>query len=286
MLDAGLCIYSTKMQCGTGKREAMKYSVCIEMMFKEMPYEERFRAAAQCGFHAVEIWRWSRRNIKELKNIAKDQGVDIMLLNVDNTNEEISEQLWQGIVSCSSREAVIDSVKRTMDVCDYMGTSKAVVLSGNLQKGIPYEDQRAYLISVLQEASQIAAGSGVTLIFEPLNTYSRPDVLVSRAKDGFDILREVGSDAVKLLYDVYHQQLMEGNIIQTIKENISLTGHIQIADVPGRHEPGTGEINFDNVLSAIDATGYTEYVGMEYIPTGLTKDSFEFLKRRLSNEQT
>ena len=256
----------------------IKYSVCIDMMFAELPFYKRIQAVSDSGFKAVEIWKWSTRDIEMIKRETEKNSVEIALINIDSKDGEVSEVLWSGgILSCSDEEAVIDAVKQTMEVCDYLEIKKTIVLPGNKNSGVPYKEQKEKLIAVLRKAAIIAEKAGITIVLEPLNTYNRPEVFLSCAKEGFDIVREVDNDSIKLLYDVYHQQQMEGNIIRTISENIDLIGHIQIADVPGRHQPGTGEINFKNVLKAIGETSYEGYVGLEYIPTIATKDSFDFL---------
>lgn len=256
----------------------IKYSVCIDMIFVEIPFYERIQAVSDSGFKAVEIWKWSTRDIEIIKHVIEKNSMEIALINIDSRDCEVSEDLWTGgILSCGSEKAVIDAVKQTIEVCSYLGVKKTVILPGNKRNGMPYEKQREKLISVLKEAAVIAEKAGVTLVLEPLNTFNRPEVFLSCSKEGFDIIREVNNDSVKLLYDIYHQQQMEGNIIRTISENIGLIGHIQIADVPGRHQPGTGEINYKNILKAIGDTSYKGYVGLEYIPTVATKDSFSFI---------
>ena len=115
---------------------------------------------------------------------------------------------------------------------------------------------------------------GVTLVLEPLNVlHDHRGYYLWSSYEGFGIIEEVGSPAVKLLYDVYHQQISEGNLISNIKNNAHLIGHVHIADVPGRHQPGTGEINYKNVFAALDSAGYEGYTGMEFSPVGTSADA-------------
>jgi len=117
------------------------------------------------------------------------------------------------------------------------------------------------------------------LVIEPLNVLvDHPGYYLTTSAEGFEILDEVDSPNVKLLYDIYHQQVTEGNLIATITSHIAQIAHFHVADVPGRHEPGTGEINWVNVLRAIDEAGYAGYVGLEYMPTGATVESLEYIK--------
>jgi hydroxypyruvate isomerase len=114
----------------------------------------------------------------------------------------------------------------------------------------------------------LAEKAGVTLVLEPLNVYvDHPGYFLDGSAAGFDLVRAVGSPRIKLLYDIYHMQVMEGNIIQTLTSNLDVIGHVHVADVPGRHEPGTGELSYANIFEALRQAGYDKYVGFEFEPT-------------------
>ncbi len=132
------------------------------------------------------------------------------------------------------------------------------------------------MVACLKTAAPLAEEAGVTLVLEPLNILvDHPGYFLTSSREGFEIVEQVGSPAVKLLYDIYHQQVTEGNLIATITSHIDLIGHFHAADVPGRHEPGTGEINYANVLAAIDEAGYEGFIGLEYAPTVATAESLQ-----------
>jgi len=153
-----------------------------------------------------------------------------------------------------------------------------VVLSGFKIPGMTREQQHASMVEGLKRAHDIVASAGVTIVVEVINTLARIEPLnpkgdnhsryfLDRSPEAFEMVREVGSPFVKILYDLYHVQIMEGNLIETIRANMAAIGHIHVADVPGRHEPGTGEIQFENVFRAIEAANYKGFLGMEYIPS-------------------
>jgi hydroxypyruvate isomerase len=121
----------------------------------------------------------------------------------------------------------------------------------------------------VKELAPLAEAAGVTLVLEPLNIHvDHPGYFLNTSKTGIQLVREVASPNIRLLYDIYHMQVMEGNLIDTLTKNLDVIGHIHVADVPGRHEPGTGEINYGNVFAALRQAGYMGYIGMEFAPTG------------------
>jgi len=138
---------------------------------------------------------------------------------------------------------------------------------------------RRMAVDNLARAAPLARAAGITLLVEALNTWESPRYFLDRSRLGLDIVREVGEPNVRFQYDCYHMQRMEGQLIDTLTKNLEWIGHVQLADVPGRHEPGTGEIDYDNVLRALEAAGYAGYVGLEYRPSGKTEDSLAWLPR-------
>jgi hydroxypyruvate isomerase len=155
-------------------------------------------------------------------------------------------------------------------------------MAGNTSPALSRQQQRTNLVESLSEAARIVSGSGVTLVLEPLNsTVNHPGYFLDTTSEGWQILSELGSDRVKLLYDVYHVQIMEGNLIAGLEPHLDQLGHLHIGDVPGRHEPGTGEINYRNVLKWIHDSGYQGHMGFEYRVTDDTWSSLERVRREL-----
>jgi len=155
----------------------------------------------------------------------------------------------------------------------------SIVTTGN-EMSLPRSVQHEAIVAGLKGVAAEAEAQEITLVLEPLNILvDHKGYYLATSDEGLQILREVGSPRVKLLYDIYHQQITEGNLIQRITSSIDLIGHFHCADVPGRYEPGTGEINYVNVFRAIAETGYDGYIGLEFRPTGDHADALQATKR-------
>src|SRR5437588_10642767 len=180
------------------------------------------------------------------------------------------------LVDPADREAFLAEIKASTEAAKRFEAARLVTLTGNELPGVPREAQHKSIVEGLKAAHAVVAPLGVTLIVEPLNTLvNHQGYYLNHAPEAFEIMREVGSPNVKILYDIYHVQIMDGNLIDSIRKNIGLIGHFHVGDVPGRHEPGTGEIDYGNVFKAIQATGFKDFVAMEYNPS---KDPMETLR--------
>jgi len=237
----------------------IKLSACIEMIFTEVPFPDRIAKVSEIGLPAFEFWSWSSRDIGEIKRRKQRYGLQTAAFGVDPTVSLVD----QGIVG-----SFVKAVEGSINTAHELDCKTLIVTTGNELKGVPRSEQHERIVNCLKEAAAVVEGEKVTLVLEPLNVLvNHMGYYLSSSSEGFDIIKEVGSPNVKLLYDIYHQQITEGNLISTIIKNIGMIGHFHAADVPGRHEPGTGEINYANVLKAISDAGYEGYVGLELAPT-------------------
>lgn len=239
------------------------------MMFTELPFEERIEAAKKAGFSAWEMWNWANRDVQALGEIIEKADLPAAGCLVGSRDDQ-RITAWQkgGMLVESNATLFAEMVEETISTVDILGIKTFIVTTGNTLENVPMEQQQQAIVSCLSAAAPILKKHGCTIVLEPLNVLvNHMGQYLSTSKQGFEILRQVGSEHVKLLYDVYHQQITEGNLIDTITKNIDAIGHFHIADVPGRYEPGTGEINYKNVLRAISKTGYSHYVGCEYRPS-------------------
>ena len=237
-----------------------KFSVCIEMIFRQadVDYPERVAQAASAGADAVEFWGWKGKDLGGIGQAASEHGVAIAAFGAT------SERL----VDAGSRGAFVAGVEEAIDLAEQLSCPGCLQTVGQELEGVDRAKQHQAIVDALSAAAPKLEESGLKLYVEPLNILvNHKGYYLSTSAEGFEILREVGSPNVLLLYDIYHQQITEGNIIQTIEENIDLIGHFHLADVPGRNEPGTGELNYANIFKRIDALGYGGYVGMEFKPT-------------------
>src|SRR5262249_7247581 len=155
-----------------------------------------------------------------------------------------------------------------MNTAEKLETSGVIVLSGNRIESVSRASQHQACVETLKRAGDLAAKRDVTLLLENIDAEENPQYFLTSVAEGFEIVRKVDNPHVKLLYDFYHEQISEGNLIKKLQENIDLVGLVHIADVPGRHEPGTGEINYSNIFRKLTELRYDRYVGMEFRPTG------------------
>jgi len=254
-----------------------KFSVCIDMMFSYLDFYDRFSAAKKAGADAVEFWKWTNKDIDRVCEEIKNNGLEFAIFNIDSTDETLSYDLSRGILNAGRKEELKKALEESIPVYKKLGANGMIVLIGETLD-IPYEEQISNIIDCLNFVKPLAEENGITLLVEPLNDFDRKNYFLPRSKEVFEILKEVNSPNIKLLFDIYHEQLMRGNLINSINENIDLIGHFHVADAPGRHEPGTGEINYPNVIGAIDSTDYARYIGLEYRATKPDEQTMDFIK--------
>jgi hydroxypyruvate isomerase len=262
----------------------MKYSICIENFYKDLFFEDKFAAAKRDGFEYCEFWTWKDRNWGGVKKAIADSGIKIAafsgddeysLINPDESSR-YAEFLRKSIEKAKEihcRNLVIHS-----DALNKDGSAKKMV------KPLSYEVKLLNMYKVLECVAPFAEKEDVTLVLEPLNTRSgqpraHQNYFLDHPQTAFELTRQVGSEKVKVLYDIYHMQLMAGNIIHTLKENMDQLGYIHLADVPGSHEPGTGELNCNNILKALDSLEYSGFVGFELLPSETDAKAIEAIKR-------
>lgn len=250
----------------------MKVSVCIEMVYTEYPFLERIRLAAEQGYDAVEFWNWDNKDLPAIKETAQSAGIKIATFqsNVGGT-----------LIHPDHRANFIKGIQQSLEKACEMGAGALFLLTDELGSDrsvrfqfpeLSAEEKRQSVLDGLKALAPLAEAAGVILMLEALNVYvDHPGYFLNASQTGFQLVREVDSPHIRLLYDIYHMQVMEGNLIQTVTENLNLIGHVHVADVPGRHEPGTGEINYRNIFATLQQGGYQGYVGMEFSPTGDSK---------------
>ena len=243
----------------------MHYSICVDMLFSDENFNKRIDIAKKCDVQAVEFWKWSNKNIDEIHAKVIKDGLKVSVFNIDSSNPRLSDELSHGILNAGRKDDFVCALKESIPIYKKLGASAMIVLVGE-KLDLPYEIQINNIIEVLKTAAAIVEKENINLIVEPLNDYDRKNYFLPRAHEIAEIIRTVNSSNIKLLLDLYHEQLMAGNLINTIIQNIDIIGHIHIADVPGRHEPGSGEINYMNVLNILKKFNYKNYVGFEFRP--------------------
>ena len=261
----------------------MKYSICIENFYKDLPFEDKFAAAKRDGFEYCEFWTWKGRDWGGVKKAIADSGMKIAAFSGDDEYSLINPDENSRYV-----EFLRESIKRAKEIhCRYLVIhSDALNRDGSAKEMVtPLSDEVKLLnmYKVLESIAPFAEKEDVTLVLEPLNTRlgqprAHQNYFLDHPQPAFDLTRQVGSDWVKVLYDIYHMQLMAGNVVKTLEENMDQLGYIHLADVPGSHEPGTGELHCSNILKALDSMGYAGFVGFELLPAETDEKAFKAIK--------
>jgi hydroxypyruvate isomerase len=252
-----------------------RFAANLSFLFTERPFFERFAAARDAGFTAVEFHFPYEFDRAALAEVVLTSGLDVVLFNLPAGDWAAGER---GIACHPRRIAEFqDGVGQAIEYARLLGCPRLNCLAGIAPGEISLEKAREALVENLRFAAAVTARAGIQLLIEPLNTRDTPGFFVATPHAGLALIEAVGSDNLRLQYDIYHAQVMAGDLARSLQEHLPRIGHIQLADNPGRHEPGTGEINFPFLLRHLDRIGYTGWVGCEYQPTGRSEDSFGWM---------
>ena len=255
----------------------IKLNANISMLFQELEVLERLSAASNFGFNGVELlfpYAFDKDIIRE--NLDKN-NLKMILFNMPPGDWESGER---GMACDPNRITEFqDSTEIAIKYAETLNCKKLHCMAGIKPRisnlGILTETYKKNLKFAAHEAQK----KGIQILIEPINNIDIPEYYLNYSSTGLAILNELNIPNLMLQYDIYHMQIMEGNLAKTIKENINKIGHFQLADTPGRHEPGTGEINFNFLLPFIDSLGYSEWIGCEYLPKTTTIESLKWTKQ-------
>ena len=245
-----------------------RFAANLTMMFTELPFLDRFAAAANAGFTAVEFLFPYAFSVEDIKERLETHRLALVLHNLPAGHWDDGER---GIACLPDRvDEFRAGVAKAIGYATQLGVPQLNVLAGKTPAGVGADVLRETLVSNLRFAATELKAAGLKLLIEPINTYDIPGFYLNRTQQALDILDEVGADNAFLQYDIYHAQRMEGELGATLNKHVARIAHIQLADNPGRHEPGTGEINYAWLLAHLDAIGYTGWIGCEYKPATTT----------------
>jgi hydroxypyruvate isomerase len=241
-----------------------RFAANLTMLFTELPFLDRFAAARAAGFDAVEYLFPYAYPKDQLATLLRANGLKQVLHNLPAGDWEAGER---GIACHPNRvEEFRSGVARAIDYASVLGCPQVNCLAGKLPHGVAHEHAHITFVGNLRYAAAALQRAGIRLLIEPINPIDIPGFFLTRTDQALAIADEVGSDNLFVQYDVYHAQRVEGELGATLGKHLARIGHIQIADNPGRHEPGTGEINYAWLLPHIDALGYRGTIGCEYKP--------------------
>ncbi len=254
----------------------MKRSACIETLFTEFPIEDRFKAAKDAGFDCVEFWSWSDKNLDALRSESVKAGIGVSSMSGD---------MSYSLVDPKHKQAYIAFIKKSMEAAQKIQCGTLVIHSNalgeagrvvNHYSNLSHTVKLCSMFDTLKDLAPIAEDAGITLVLEALNTtVDHVGNFLERTSMGAEMTRIISSKNIKILYDIYHMQMNEGSLCDTLSEYIDQIGYIHAADTPGRHEPGTGEINYPHLLRHLEQIGYNGIIGYELFPKGNTSDAIK-----------
>jgi len=259
----------------------LKLSVKVNNLFgTDITHEDMVRRAAAAGANAIGFWPWYD-DLDDVIDAAASVDVDIAYLSGGSPSIDGPE--FQ-LTDPASRDSAVEEIKRAIDTAAVVDSTFLNVIPGPRRDTLDPAVQHISIVQALRQVANRAERSGVTVLVEPVNTaVDHPGIYLTSSYEGYEIINAVDSPNVKLLYDVYHQQITEGNIIENLRKHVDRIGYVHIGDVPGRHEPGIGEINYPVVLSALADAGYDGYIGCEFDPVGEPEDAIREVRSMLDS---
>lgn len=243
----------------------MNLSVMLWTVFRKLPFEERLQKVVEAGYRNVELVgeyrKWSDAQFDSANSKCKELGITF----------DVTAGLRHGAGNPADRDNLLNDLRKELPIMERLEIPSIIVMSGNVVPGMPRDTQHQSCIDSLKAAAKLVEGKTINgqpmrLLLENIDPEENPKYYLTSVAEGFEIIRAVDHPQVQLLYDFYHEQISEGNLIEKLEKNIQYTGLVHIADVPGRHAPGTGEINYENIYRKLVQLNYNRMVAMEFIP--------------------
>ncbi len=262
-LEAG----SSSLASGAEAGVPYQISVMLWTVFKSLPFEQRLEKVSEAGYRNVELVgeyrKWTEDEFQRANAKRKELGI-----NFDTT-----AGLRHGVGNPADRDGMLAAVRDELPIMEKLDCPAVIIMSGNVVPGMPREQQHQSCIEGLKRAASVIEGKQINgqpvrLLLENIDPEENPKYYLSSVAEGFEIIRAVNHPQVRFLYDFFHEQIAEGNLIEKLEKNIEYTGLVHIADVPGRHAPGTGEINYINIYRKLAELNYNRMVAMEFLPLG------------------
>ncbi len=236
------------------------FSVMLWTVYRDLPFEQRLEKVAEAGYRAVELVdefkKWSAGDFREANARKRSLGIAF----------DATAGVKHGLADPRARDAFLVDLKKLVPIATELECPGIIVLSGDVVPGLSKPEQHESCVEGLKRAADVVSRSGITILLENIDPEENPRYYLTSAAEGFEIVRRVDNPQVKFLYDFYHEQIAEGNLIKKLEKDVGLIGLVHVADVPGRHAPGTGEINYSNIFRKLAELKYNGYVAMEFIP--------------------
>ncbi|HKW63361.1 MAG TPA: TIM barrel protein [Candidatus Acidoferrum sp.] len=239
-----------------------KLTVMLWTVYRDLPFLQRLEKVAEAGYHAVELVdefkNWKPQDFADARRKKHELGMEF-----DGTCG-----VWIPLPDATQRDAFLKALRDFIPTMHELECTRLIMQTGNNVAGISHEQMHANCIETLKRGGDIAAENKIDLLIENIDPEENPKYFLTHSAEGFDIVRAVGNPHVKFLYDFFHEQISAGNLIAKLEKNLDLIDLVHIADVPGRHHPGTGEINYSNIFRKLGELRYSRYVAMEFHPLG------------------
>lgn len=239
-----------------------KISVMLWTVFRGQPLAQRLEKVSEAGYHAVEFVDefkgWSRPDFASFRKKKAELGIEI----------DATAGVWHSLADANDREPFLASLREFVAIMHELECTRLVLQTGNAMPGLSRQAMHDNCIEALKRAADIAAQANIELLPENIDPEENPKYFLTSCAEGFDIVRSVGNPHVKFLCDFFHEQIAEGNLIKKLDKNMDILGLVHVADVPGRHEPGSGEIFYPNIYRKLADLNYNRYIAMEFLPLG------------------
>lgn len=248
----------------------MKFSVNIDMLFKGMDYAEGITKAGTLGFRTAEILFVKEKNIEKLEKACQKSGVRVELLLAD----------FIDLTDAAKHDELIQAAEETIEIGKHLGCRKLLFVSGDDIRGLSREQQLENIKQALIRMIPILEKNDWEALLEPVNDrIDHPGTFLTRSDDAFRIVKSIGNPRIKVLYDIYHMQIMEGDVTRRILNHLEWIGHLHLAGNPGRNEISCGELDLYRIMELLEQNGYTGYFGLEYTPLNMVERELEKVLR-------
>ena len=250
------------LAASTEAQVSFRLSVMLWTIYRKLPFDQRIEKVAEAGYHAVELVdeyeKWSPEDFRRASAKLRSLGIVV----------DAMAGVWTGIANPHAQEKFLADLNHLIPIAEQLECPGIIVLSGDRVEGLSRDAHHQSCIESLKRAAEIADKRNFTFLLENIDQEENPKYYLTSVTEGFEIVRQVNHPRVKFLYDFYHEQISEGNLIEKLEKNIAQVGLLHVADVPGRHEPGTGEINYASIYRKLAQLNYRGYVAMEFEPAG------------------
>lgn len=271
---------STSAMSPTSPAWPSPFSVMLWTVDPKLPFEQRVSKVADAGYHGVELvgeWEgWSKDGYARARQQLQRLGLVVDACSGINAS----------LCDPSQRDGLLSQIRAILPILTEFACFRLILLTGNKVPGMSHEQMRANCVESLKRVADLTAAQNAELLLENIDPEENPQYFLTSVAEGFQIVREINNPRVRFLYDFFHEQISEGNLIAKLDKNLDLIGLVHVADVPGRHEPGTGEINYASIFRKLGQLHYSRYIAMEFLPTADTVASLraarEFAEKYLA----